>query len=113
IGTYSHNDPTVTCETDYNGYGQVTRRTITVDSPVMFTPRDFQQVSYQLFLYRWNATSGSWVYDGVATSPLGGTTGSMLPESNGFTISVPGKYYRVAISYKWFWNGVPEVSRFD
>ena len=111
-GSYSHSDPGVSCETDYNGYGQVTRRTITLDSPVLLTPRGTQQVSYQVYLYRWDSTRG-WVYQ-VANNAVFGTTGwSDLPTSPGFTINAPGSYWKVAIAYRWFWNGVPEVTQLE
>ena len=44
-GIYSHSNPNVSCNTRYNGYGQVVSRTITADSPLMISPRDTQQVS--------------------------------------------------------------------
>jgi hypothetical protein len=111
-GTYSHSDPKVTCNTTYNGYGQVVGRSISVDTPVLLTPRGTQQVSYQIFLYRWDATRG-WVYQ-VANHAVFGPSGTYsLASSPGFTINAPGSYWRVAVAYKWFWNGIAEVSQFD
>jgi hypothetical protein len=113
LGTYSHSDPSVTCRTDYNRYGQVSGRTISVDAPLMVSPRSTQQVSYQLFLYRWDPSSASWVYD-FSLNPVGGMTGSYdLPTVPGFAINNPGHYYRIAIKYRWYWNGVVEASQFN
>jgi hypothetical protein len=108
--SYSHTDPSVSCNISKNAYGQVVGRTITITAPVIFSPRTNQQVSYQPYLYHWDGAK--WVFD-VAAPAIGGVTGSyMLPDSNGFTINAAGKYYRVAIAYRWFWNGGVEASQF-
>src|SRR5436190_7492026 len=112
FGTYSHSEPSVSCKTDYNRYGQVTGRTISVDSPLMVTPRGTQQVSYQLYLYRWDPSSASWVYD-FSLDPVGGMNTYALPTVPGFAINSGGHYYRVAIKYRWYWNGGVEALQFN
>jgi len=105
---YTHTNPSVSCNISKNAYGQVVGRSITITAPVIFSPRSSQQVSYQPYLEHWDGTK--WAFD-VAAPAIGGLTGSyMLPDSNGFTINLPGKYYRVAIMYRWFWNGGVEAS---
>jgi hypothetical protein len=110
-GSYSHSDPGISCNTTYNASGQIVGRTITLDSPAMMSPRGSQQASYQVYLYRWDAARG-WVYQ-VANNTVSGMIGTYaLPGTNGFTINAAGSYWRVAIAYNWFWNGVAERSQF-
>jgi hypothetical protein len=111
-GSYSHSDPSISCNTTYNAYGQVVGRTITLEAPAMLSPRGTQQASYQAYLYRWDPARG-WVYQ-VATNAVSGMIGTYdLPGTNGFTINASGSYWRVAIAYNWFWNGVAERSQFN
>jgi hypothetical protein len=108
-GTYSHSDPSVSCNIAKNAYGQITGRTITVTAPLILSPRGTQQISYQPYLEHWDGTR--WVFD-LAAPAIGGLSGSyMLPDSPGFTINVTGRYYRIAILYKWYWNGGVEASQ--
>ena len=34
-----------------------------------------------------------------------------LPDNSGFTVNTPG-YYRIAIKYAWYWNGLVEQSQY-
>src|SRR2546423_11345775 len=63
-GSYSHSDPSVSCNIAKNAYGQIVGRTITINAPVMLSPRGTQQISYQPYLYRWDGTK--WVLEVVA-----------------------------------------------
>jgi hypothetical protein len=110
-GSYYHSDPSVSCNIDKNAYGQVTRRTMSIVAPTMLSPRGTQQISYQPYLYRWDGAK--WVFD-LALTPIGGLSGSYgLSDSNGFSINLAGRYYRIAIVTRWYWNGGVEVSDFS
>ncbi|MDX6510900.1 MAG: hypothetical protein QOE36_404 [Gaiellaceae bacterium] len=117
IGTYSHSDPLVTCEIDYNASNQITHRSIAIETPALNTPRSQQQASYQPMVYRWNGSV--WAYDnqlnpigGFAAFNSGNNLGVYMGGNGGFTVYTPG-YYRIAIRYQWYWNGVVERSQFN
>lgn len=111
FGTYSHSDPAVTCEVDFNASNQVVSRSISIESPLITTPRSQELASYQVLVYRWNGST--WAYDNQL-APLGGMAsvlGGSMPDNSGFTVNTPG-YYRIAVKYRWYWNGSLERYQF-
>lgn len=102
IYSYTVQAPDISCVTTFdNDTGQALTKTMSLGDFVMFSPRGNQTVSYQAILFRW--TDAGWTRDTVMREVVGNTS-SLLPTPQQFNVGVDG-YYRVAMFYRWYWNG--------
>jgi hypothetical protein len=98
---YGYSREDVMCNVSMTSGGQIYERSIIPQTPVMWAPATMR-VSWQPILFRWDGSA--WVRD-VVGPELKGSTYYGLPDSVGFTINVVPRYYRVAVRYRWYWNG--------
>ena len=110
-GTYDVQDPDITCATTFDpNTGAAISKSIQINSFVMTTPRSYQKVSYQAILFRWNGSA--WTQD-TTMQEIVGDTNNVLPTPLQFNVPVTSDaYYRVAVKYRWYWNGAVEQTQY-
>jgi hypothetical protein len=86
-------------------YNRIYKRTIVPDTPGMGAPVANMTISWQPILFR--LYNGTWHREVVGPELKGYFNGlySVLPASAGFTLNLAGATWRVAVFFRWYWNG--------
>jgi hypothetical protein len=110
---YSDVPADVACNMTMDQYNRIYQRSIIPHTPGMTSPRSNQTISWQPILFRYY--NGAWRADVTGPELKGTFNGlySVLPSSPGFTINKVPAYYRVAVRYRWYWNGAVEQSDYQ
>ena len=102
--TYGEVAGEVACNMTMDQNNRIYERHVYPHTPSMYAPKPMT-VSWQPILFRY--ANGAWQREVTGPILKGQFNGlySVLPNSAGFNIYAHPAYWRVAVYYRWYWNG--------